>query len=373
MGYRLRCRFVYIATMLIAVALAGTGCPGRFKKEVRVPAPGHTDPPQWYTWKPATPMPAPTYESAVADVDGKMFVFGGFGAGLKVGRAAYVYDPIRDRWARLPDAPYAVTHLNAVVDGRRIWFAGGFEGDNPGRAVAYVWTYDIDSHAYAESVPLPEPRAGGAAALVGRQLHYIGGLKADRDTDAADHWALDVDTGGDWAPLAPLPRPRCHIGAAVVGQKIYCIGGQQGHDSLGQGPFTDVTYVDIYDTATDTWIEGAPIPKPLSHFEPGTFVLNDWIIAAGGRSVMDDVAEVWAFDVHGERWIALPYLPAALKAPGVRVLGNKVVCAGGRFRREQARRDVWVGELTQQWAQIIMQRQDYDVARDRAGKGPSGS
>ena len=90
-----------------------------------------------------------------------------------------------------------LTHLNPAIGGNTIWFAGGFKGKHPGPVTAEVWKYNVAADRWTEGPPLPERRAGGGLAVVGRTLHYVGGYKFDRDTNAGDHWSLSLDGGKD--------------------------------------------------------------------------------------------------------------------------------------------------------------------------------
>ena len=148
------------------------------------------------TWRELPDMPAGKWEAATTVVDGKFYLFGGYEGRVRSSKRVDVFDPADGSWTRIQDMPSAVTHLNAVLDGRTVWLAGGFKDGYKGHAIAEVWSYDLDLDRYTAAPLLPEPRAGGGLALVGRKLHYIGGLKADRDTDSGDHWVLDLEA---WA------------------------------------------------------------------------------------------------------------------------------------------------------------------------------
>ena len=195
-----------------------------------------------------------------------------------------MYDPKTNTWRRIQDLPSAITHINLVLDGRRVWFAGGFKDGYKGHTIAEVWNYDFDQDRYTAAPLLPETRGGGGLALVDRKLHFIGGLQADRDTDANDHWVLDVDAwdagAAEWTNAAPMPIPRNQFSCVVLGGKIYAIGGQFHHDSMQ----LDQRRVDIYDPKTDLWSEGPGQPKGHSHAEAGTFVHKGRIVMVGGHT-----------------------------------------------------------------------------------------
>ncbi|MBI3767484.1 MAG: hypothetical protein HY271_03195 [Deltaproteobacteria bacterium] len=335
-------------------------------------------------WSPGRPIPATMLEPAAAVVDGKLYVFGGF---VTTARAwefpattrVNVYDPVADTWSRAADMPAPVTHVNAVVVGHEVWLAGGFEGDEPGRAVASVHRYDAVNDRWSDGPPLPEPVAGGTLALVEdaarvprRALHYLGGFAPDRDTTLAVHWALAFEdaageasdraganvasatetmtvAGSRWEPRAPLPAARGHLASAVVADRLYAIGGQRRHDT---NPI-DLAAVDAYDARTDTWTAVASLPTPRSHFEAATFVREGRIYVVGGRNNTTSLfikgaglADILVYDPAAERWTELPGLPVGIESAVARPLADRlVVTAGASFGDIVPQRGTFVGAL----------------------------
>ena len=108
-------------------------------------------------WQALPDMPIGKWEAAAAVIDDKIYLFGGYIQNVRSSKRSDIFDPSDGSWTRLQDLPSAVSHINAVLDGRTVWFAGGFKDGYRGN------------------------------------LHFFGGLKADRDTDAPDHWVLDVE------------------------------------------------------------------------------------------------------------------------------------------------------------------------------------
>ena len=58
-------------------------------------------------WSRLTSMPTPRSEVAAVELDGKIYVFGGFGRGAVANEA---YDPATDTWSRLAPIPRSVDH-----------------------------------------------------------------------------------------------------------------------------------------------------------------------------------------------------------------------------------------------------------------------
>ncbi len=96
--------------------------------------------------------------------------------------------------------------------------------------------------------PMPEPRAGAAAAVVGGKIFVIGGEDArGRVLDSMVRYDPKTDT---WETNLPAPdEGRVHAAAVVVDGKIYLLGGR---DADGR-PTNDV---EVFDPRTGRWTEG---------------------------------------------------------------------------------------------------------------------
>ena len=92
------------------------------------------------SWQKLDDMPVPRWEAGTVVLDSKLYVFGGYTKGTKSSKRADVFDPKDNRWTQLADLPSAITHMNAVLDGRSVWIAGGFkdgyQGESDLRGVA---------------------------------------------------------------------------------------------------------------------------------------------------------------------------------------------------------------------------------------------
>ncbi|MHC4112724.1 MAG: Kelch repeat-containing protein [Planctomycetota bacterium] len=305
------------------------------------------------SWESLADMSQERFGHACALVDNTFYVFGGYDKDGTASRHVEAFDFDLDEdekeWRRLRDMPSAVTHVNAVVDGRSVWIAGGYKDGPPGRTIDEVWKYDVDKDTFEAGPSLPGVRAGGGLALVGRSLHYFGGL-IDRDNDSNNHWVLDLDATGSaakWKNAAVMPEERNQFGTVTYQGKIYAIGGQFGHDRRG----VDQKRVDIYDPETDSWSAGTALPKPHSHAENSTFLHDGRIIVVGGRSVNRAESVVWELSTDGT-WSQLGKLPIPLIGPAARVIDSRLVVAGGSPRGSDSRgsdsqKKVWAQTLSQ--------------------------
>ena len=314
------------------------------------------------SWQELPNMPIEKWEAATIVVDGKIFILGGYGAGVRSSKICHIFDPADHSWTRIQDLPSAISHVNPVLDGRKIWFAGGFKDGYKDHVVAEVWNYDIDLDGpglkgrFTAGPLLPGKRGGGGLALVGRQLHFIGGITEDRDTDAFEHWVLDLDEyeqgTGQWRDTgAPIPEPRNQFSTVVFDNKIYLIGGQLHHDSCQ----LDQNRVDIYDPETNSWSDGPVLPKGHSHSEGGTFVHDGKIFLVGGhttpgnpRKKKEDEGGRKAIEAdiltlaHGGEWELFGKLPMPLSSPAARIVDGRFYVLGGSLNGGSVHPQVWV-------------------------------
>ena len=297
-------------------------------------------------WTPLPDMPEGKWEPGVINIDNKLFVFGGYKEGVISSKRSEYFDPVEGAWTQIQELPSAITHMNMVLDGRTVWFAGGFKDGYKGHAIAEVWSYDIDLDRYSAAPLLPEPRAGGGLALIDRELHYFGGLKVDRDTDSPDHWVLDLnawETGSaEWEESTPMPTPRNQFSTIVFQGSIYAIGGQFNHDSQQ----LDQPRVDVFDPKNKSWSRGPDLPKGHSHAEGATFIHDNKIWMVGGHTTPANGLKSQDRDIltlaPGGIWQKVGELPIPLSSPAASIINGTLYVAGGASRGSNVQSKMWM-------------------------------
>jgi N-acetylneuraminic acid mutarotase len=301
------------------------------------------------SWQELPDMPVEKWEAATFVLDDKLYILGGYGTGVKSSKICHIFDPADGSWTRIQDLPSAISHVNPVLDGRVVWFAGGFKDGYKDHVIAEVWNFDLDLDRFTAAPLLPQKRGGGGLERIGRKLHYISGLKEDRDTDASEHWVLDLDEyeqgTAQWREEgAPMPVPRTQFSSVVFDGKIYLIGGQFHHDSCQ----LDQPRVDIYDPQTDSWSEGPSLPKGHSHSEGGTFVHDGKIYMVGGHTTPEGGTKQIDPDIlmlaPGCDWEVIGKLPVPLSSPSSRIIGDKFYVAGGSLNGGSVQPKMWVAD-----------------------------
>ncbi|MBC8160025.1 MAG: hypothetical protein H7Z42_02310 [Roseiflexaceae bacterium] len=267
------------------------------------------------TWSAIASQPQGNSEAQSAVVGGKLYSFSGFAPCCTPTRRAYVYDPAINKWTRIADMPWGVTHAGITTDGTNIYYAGGYRETDDGRGQMFgtreVWRYNVATDTYTPMPKLPIERAAGVLALVGRNLHYFGGTNKARTVDVGDHYVLSLDGGTAWTIAAPLPNPRHHMGGVVLDGQIYAIGGQHKHD----GGLVPQNSVHRYDPATNVWTELASLAIPRNHITNSTVVYGGRVIVFGGQRQgrnNDALDNVSAYDPQTNTWAELTPLPKPL-------------------------------------------------------------
>ncbi|MBX9850513.1 MAG: choice-of-anchor D domain-containing protein [Cytophagaceae bacterium] len=155
------------------------------------------------------------------------------------------YNPATNEWKILPDAPHSRDHFNAVVNGNKLYLAGGRRSSGAtgqvfNLTVPEVDIYDFATNSWATNPNnIPTMRAGTAAVPLNDEVIVIGGesmahLKAHNETEA-----LNIFTG-QWRTLDTLNNGRHATQAIVNNGGIYITGGSSGRGGSAASELTTV-------------------------------------------------------------------------------------------------------------------------------------
>ncbi len=123
-----------------------------------------------------------------------------------------------------------------------------------------------------------------------------------------------------WETRAQMPTARARLAVVALKGRIYAIGGDSVDGVSGA--------VEIYDPASDTWIRGAPKPRPVLNI--GAAALNDLIYVPGGYGALEQAsAEVEVYDPARDTWTEVASLPEPLFAYGIAAYDGKLYVLGG--------------------------------------------
>ena len=206
-------------------------------------------------WITGTARPlAAAYITAVS-LDGSILVPGGCDQQTPF-TAVHRYAPHEDIWEEIAPLPHPLcAYALAVLDGKVYLFGGWGLPRSDGQTVrdlrrtksqgsnyqALTYRYDPQVNAWEELAPPKTARAFGAAAALGNRLYYIGGYDGREELATCE---IYDPTDDQWGTCARLLLPRGGLGVARRGMRLYAIGGGW-NNYLG--------FNEYYNLETDTW------------------------------------------------------------------------------------------------------------------------
>ena len=267
-------------------------------------------------------------EFSVAQLDGKIYLFGGYPSTRITVNVVQVYDASEDRWSYGTPLPLPVNHTMAAAVGDKLYLIGGQTGTSGnGPFVNKVYEYEPAKLKWTERAPMPTRRSSGAAAVISDRI-YVAGGRPPRGNDFAVY-----DTSDDtWTTLPNLPTQRNHLAAAAIDGKVYVAGGRfgAGHTSTLTGA------LEVFDPETNTWVARAPMPTPRGGVN-GIAVHGCFYVFGGEGN--DDVptgvfSENEVYDPLSNRWQSLEPIPIPVHGvTGAAFINGWIHLPGGGIRR----------------------------------------
>lgn len=297
---------------------------GRFRydekyKNASTPGPAATRTPQGGQLRPGqgrwvtrAPIPTPRSEVAVAEVNGKIYVLGGFSS--KGEQIHEEYDPVTDSWRSRASLPIPLNHAGAVgIDGK-LYLIGGYSANG---AVADTYEYDPGTDRWRPLSPMPTARGALGVAVLDRKIYAVGGRNSG-DVTANEVYDPASNT---WSKLAPMPTARDHLGVAAMDGKVYAVGGR--FESFNRN--TGVN--EAYDPRSNTWQTRAPLPTARSGI--AVVALQGHMLVFGGETGSGTFKENEAYNPSSDSWVALAPMPTPRHGIGAAVVNNVIYIPSG--------------------------------------------
>jgi N-acetylneuraminic acid mutarotase len=269
-------------------------------------------------WVPLAPMPTARQEVAVAELNGRVFVIGGFGPDNDPVDTVEVYDPAADRWETRAPLPAPTHHAAAAVVEGRLFVVGGYSGGRLSwTPLRTVYEYDEARGSWATRAPLREPRGGLAAVALQGRLHAVGG---SGDSASAAHEIYER-VADRWSDAPPMPTARDHLAAVAFQGKLWAVGGRTSF--IG----TQFAAVEIFDPATNSWATGTPLPTARGGLAAAA--LGDRVYVFGGEAPLRIFSANEMWEVAGKRWLGKDPMRTPRHGIGAAVVGNRIYVPGG--------------------------------------------
>lgn len=170
---------------------------------------------------------------------------------------------------------------------------------------------------WLSSRPLPEARAGRAAAAIGLDVYLIGGETSEGVSDAVD--ILDTQAR-QWRRATAKPTAVTAATAAELFGEIYVPGGA----AAGGAP---TTVVEAYSPAQNAWRRVAPLPQPVA----GGLAVADsgFLYVLGGQNERGPLDTAFVYDPGADNWRPIAPLPAPRAAAAGGALLGRLYVVGG--------------------------------------------
>jgi N-acetylneuraminic acid mutarotase len=282
------------------------------------------------TWASRADMPTGRWEMATSVVDGRIYAVGGAGPIYQALRTVEVYNPATDTWTSKSDMPTARQGLTTSVVNERIYAIGGGSAYSSAYATAETFStveeYDPATDVWTSKSEMPTARGWHSASVVDGRIYIVGGTSSTPNNGTAilavEVYEPATDT---WIQKGDIPARRDAGCTSVVDGRIYAFGGYSNGQSVHE-----------YDPLTDTWTRKADMP--IGRYGAYTSVVDGKIYAIAGHrgsSPYPGIAAVDVYDPATDTWTTAPDMPTGRFGSDTSVVDGSIYAFGGMAR--------WIG------------------------------
>lgn len=259
-------------------------------------------------WQQAAALPEARDEAAIVNLSGTPYVIGGLdpsGSPTATVFRGVVTEGKLTGWESVDELalPAAIAQAGVVSTGNGIYVLGGRTADGLSASVYRSELSESDTPTLGPwqeltELPLPEPRAEPAAAIVGNGVYVVGGEgpdgtsnvvffmsldnagapAVDRDTGRPMGWGVSVGQAADFA----LPEPRTGATSFANSGAIYVIGG---HDADGNPAATNFWAApNVVDGTIPAWNHLPDTDLPDARAEAAPAIVGPQVFLFGGET-----------------------------------------------------------------------------------------
>jgi len=259
-------------------------------------------------------------EMSVAELNGNIYVIGGYPASRVTVRTVQVYDSTQNRWHLTTPLPIPLNHSMPAVANGKLYVIGGQTNSSATEAyVNTVFEYDPVTTNWTSRASMPTARSAGAASVIGNLIYVAGG----RPPQGQDFAVYNV-VSDQWTTLPNLPTGRNHLAAAAIDGRVYVAGGR-----LDAGFTSEMTAVlEMYDPETRMWATRAPLPAPRGGVNGIAVGTCFFVFGGEGPNGVFDNNEMYVASMN--RWFKLEPLPVPVHGvTGAAYLNGWIHLPGG--------------------------------------------
>ena len=270
-------------------------------------------------WQPLASLPTGAQqESAVAILNGEIFLVGGYDATPLMLTRVLAYSPSTNTWREAAGLPKQMHHVNLASYAGKLYALGGL-GQGFG-ALSDTYSYDPSTNAWSALAPMPTGSDRGACgvAVVDDRIVLVGGYRMGGSVDTVSAYVPATNT---WETLPVLPVRKDHLVTVSVGDTIYAIGGR---NSVIDGR-VDALKLD------GGWQPRAAMMTPRAGSSGA--VVNGTVIVSGGEGNSAVPSGVFPqterYDPVANSWSSEPAMRTPRHGTGAAGFGDTFVVPGG--------------------------------------------
>ena len=278
-------------------------------------------------WQQKTDLPIGLTGSASAEVDGKIYIFGGGTSGVAMSATktnkTYMYDPSNDTWSEKKSMPTARAAATAAVYEGKIYVIGGYYDKNKILTRTNVTeVYDPQTDTWETKQPLQTARSWAGSTVVNGKIYVFGG-GYDNSKPSMNSVESYDPLNNQWTYKNNMPIGTNGPSVAQVNGKVYITGGTTT-------PYNTTIYHTAlyeYDTLTDTYLEKAS--SSIQRAASSTVVVNGEIYYLGSGLPVGGTSTVEKYNPLTDSWISVTNLTFWRYQSAAALVGNNIFIIGG--------------------------------------------
>jgi DNA-binding CsgD family transcriptional regulator/N-acetylneuraminic acid mutarotase len=176
-------------------------------------------------WETLNEKPTPVKDVEGVVIGEKIYVPGGETADGMPTNILEVYDPRQDTWETGAPLPQALSAYALADFEGKMYLFGGWDGEG---AVDTVYEYNVQNGSWKERTHMNNPSYDLGAVALEDKIVVLGGRKGKAILDQAWAYYPSRDASGEapWESFMDLPEGRAGFGAASIYNSIYLLGGE---------------------------------------------------------------------------------------------------------------------------------------------------
>ena len=269
-------------------------------------------------WMQRSPLLEPNSELAFAEVNGKLYLLGGYPASRQTASTVQVYDIATDRWEFGPPLPQPNNHGMAAGVNGRVYLIGGQTMADAPTYVDTVYELDPAKGTWVEKARMPTARSSGVAIVHDGKI-YVAGGRLPHGSD----FAVYDPRSDSWQVLPSLPTQRNHFTGAAISGSIHFVGGRQGD---GLSPLMTTAH-EVFTPQTGSWTTAAPMLRARSGMN-GVMARGCFHVW-GGEGPAGMFPDHDYYDPRKDQWIRLRDMPTPVHGVYGSAFVNGLIWASG--------------------------------------------